>query len=75
VSRRKARLLRQLARDVMDDFRCDCIDKNGNEPRRCPCRGDGTDYQGDVPNPVRGCWYCQARYALNYRGRRAGSGT
>jgi len=59
--------LRRLARDIMGHFGCDCVTKDGDEPLRCRCRGEGTDSEGNVPGPLRGCFHCQAKYALGYR--------
>jgi len=63
----RAKLLRQLARDLMDSFRCDCTDKNGDGTDRCPCGGDGMDDGIVGDRTFAGCWYCQAKTALYAR--------
>ena len=62
-------LLRKLARDIAEDNRCNCTNQNGDEPRRCPCGGDGMDDGIVGDRPFEGCWHCQAKAALNQRRR------
>jgi len=61
------RKLRQLARDIIDNMDCNCIDADGNEPRPCQCGGEGRDIESNIGNPFEGCWNCQAKAALARR--------
>lgn len=54
--------LQRLARDIIDDFRCDCFVEDLPEDEDCPCGGDGRS-EKDAPG-LEGCWNCQAWAAL-----------